>query len=202
LGGLAWLLTLVMMTIAFPFAGARGGFFHSGAALQPLFWAVASVGFGEAISWGVRARGWKERRANLMFATMLVVIIATLSVFIVGGRVLGWGPGNQPWGASQDAYQQLEQRLLALGASPSDIVLVNNPPGYYLASNRAAIVIPNGDEQTLLSVAKRYNAHYLILEYNHPRGLDELYSSPDDFPHLLLLWSDGNSQIFQIEHIY
>jgi hypothetical protein len=44
MGLLAWLLTFVIMTVVFPFAGARGGFFHSGAALQPLFWALAPAG--------------------------------------------------------------------------------------------------------------------------------------------------------------
>ena len=41
---LAWLLTLGVMTIVFPFAGARGGFFHSGAALQTVWWVLAPLG--------------------------------------------------------------------------------------------------------------------------------------------------------------
>jgi hypothetical protein len=44
LGVLAWFAIFLVMTILFPFQGARGGFFHSGATLQPLFWALVPAG--------------------------------------------------------------------------------------------------------------------------------------------------------------
>ena len=64
LAGLAWLLTFAAMTVAFPFAGARGGFFHSGAALQPVWWALAPLGLDRAIEWGSRKRGWDAAQAG------------------------------------------------------------------------------------------------------------------------------------------
>lgn len=45
----AWLLTFTAMTVLFPFAGARGGFYHSGAALQTVWWALAPVGLERII---------------------------------------------------------------------------------------------------------------------------------------------------------
>ncbi len=56
LAGLAWLLTLGAMTIIFPFAGARGGFFHSGAALQTVWWVLAPLGLERVVAWGSRKR--------------------------------------------------------------------------------------------------------------------------------------------------
>ncbi|HEX8990236.1 MAG TPA: hypothetical protein VF784_01035, partial [Anaerolineales bacterium] len=35
-----WVCLLFVMTVVFPFAGARGGFFHSGAAFQPMWWTL------------------------------------------------------------------------------------------------------------------------------------------------------------------
>ncbi|HEX7975434.1 MAG TPA: hypothetical protein VF498_13585, partial [Anaerolineales bacterium] len=56
-GGLAWLITFLALTLAFPYQGARGGFFHSGAAVQPLIWALVPVGLEAFIGWGQRRRG-------------------------------------------------------------------------------------------------------------------------------------------------
>ena len=36
--------------------------------------------------------------------------------------------------------------------------MVANPPGFYLASGNPAIAVPDGDENTLLTVARRYQA--------------------------------------------
>jgi hypothetical protein len=51
-GFFMWLAIFGIMSIVFPFAGARGGFFHSGAAIQPLFWSVFPVGFSSSIQCG------------------------------------------------------------------------------------------------------------------------------------------------------
>ena len=66
--GLGWLLTFAAMTLAFPFAGARGGFFHSAAAFQPVWWVLAPVGFDRAVEWTSRNRGWKVERRGFYSA--------------------------------------------------------------------------------------------------------------------------------------
>lgn len=196
-GLLAWLTTLLVMTVAFPFAGARGGFFHSGAALQPFLWALAPIGLERFISWGNRKRGWGYDQARLIFGTAIIGLAIGLSVMILGQRVLGLGGGAQPWGQNHLEYQVLENQLQSLGASQDDLVMVNNPPGYYLASGRLSIVIPDGDPTTLIDVAQRYRASYVILESNHPQGLDDLYQSPAENNNFRLLWSDGKTHFLQ-----
>ncbi len=198
LGLAAWLVTLLAMTLAFPFAGARGGFFHSGAALQPLLWALAAVGLDGFVGWGSRVRGWNTRHARQLYATALICFAIVLSVFIFGQRVLGWGGSGQSWDGGFEYHRSLNGALEAFGVSSQDIVMVNNTPGFYLANGLPSIVIPDGDESTLLSAAENYGATYVILESNHPQGLNDLYESPDKHPHLQLLWSDENSHIFAI----
>ena len=124
IGVLAWLLTLAAMTLAFPFAGARGGFFHSGAALQPLFWALAPAGLERFIAWGTRSRplfivgervigwgsaanGWKKQQARIVFSSAVIILVISLSLFIVGERVIGWGSAANAWDANQQTYAQL-----------------------------------------------------------------------------------------------
>jgi len=176
---LAWGVTLTVMTLVFPFAGARGGFFHSGAALQPFWWAVAPLGLARVIAWGAQQRGWREKQALTVFSAGLVVIAALLTAWIVQGRVIGPYNSEQAWGREAAAYNQIEEFLVEQGAPDEAAVIVANPPGYYLVSGRAAVAVPDGDTQTVLDVAHRYGGCYLILEQGSlPGGLAKLYDQP------------------------
>jgi len=199
LGSLAWLGTLSVMTLIFPFAGARGGFFHSGAALQTLFWALSAVGLHELVSWGTEKRDWQLSQAWGVLGTGIVLLLIGVSIFIVQNRVVGNNPSSPVWNANYQKTQELEEVLLTLGAMPEDVVMINNPPGYSLVSTRPTIVIPNEDMVTLLTVAEEHNAKYLVLENNHPQPLDELYTSPRSQGKLRYLQSQDGAHFFEIE---
>jgi hypothetical protein len=170
-----WVLTYGLMTFVFPFAGARGGLFHSCAALQPLFWAVTPLGLSTFIEWGGRKRGWKQEQATLVFGVAMIALAALLSGTLYYQRVVGPEPYDPLWDQSNTRYRAVEGELQNLGASKDDVVMVKNPPGYYIANNRNAIVVPDGDMETLLSVATRYGAQYILLDQDHPEGLTRLY---------------------------
>ncbi|MFQ5616570.1 MAG: hypothetical protein ACE5GO_08940, partial [Anaerolineales bacterium] len=158
-----WLLTFVVMTVVFPFAGVRGGFFHSGAALQPLFWAVVPVGLDMFIRWGARRRGWRAGQARRVFRAGLVLLAFLLTGKLIWGRSIGPYLAGAPR-QDVESYRVVEQSLQKMGVGAGEIVMVNNPPGYFLASERPAIVIPYGDLATVLRAAKTYQARYLLLE--------------------------------------
>ena len=46
------------MTFVFPFAGARGAFFHAGAALQPMWWTLAPFGLESMLAVPEKTRNW------------------------------------------------------------------------------------------------------------------------------------------------
>lgn len=201
LGALIWGVTLGVMTLIFPFAGARGGFFHSGAALQPLIWATVPVGLEGFIAWGSRVRGWKASQARWFFQSGLLIIAGVLSVIIVANRVLGTD-GRSPeasrrWSESMARYLRLEQSLQDFAPAEGDVIFVNNPPGFFLASGRSSVAIPDGDIASLLAAARRYDGKFLLLEPSHPRGLDELYQNPGDRPGLRYLTSADEVHFFE-----
>jgi hypothetical protein len=66
-------------------------------------------------------------------------------------------------------------RLVDLGAQSGEAVLVNNAPGYWLASRRPAVVIPDGNEKMLLAVARQFDVRYIVLEISNPPELGNLY---------------------------
>jgi hypothetical protein len=158
LAGIAWLILCFVMSFLFPFAGARGAFFHAGAALQPMWWALAPLGL-ESILVSLHERGIGNDRNRPIFRATMVMVTIILTVYVVNLRlfVLGWGEG-------EDKYPAVERYLLEKGIQPADVVIVGNAPGYYIATGRSAISIPYGGEQSIRAVSDQFNAYYLVFE--------------------------------------
>ncbi len=190
---LAWLLTLAAMTLAFPFAGARGGYFHSGAALQPLWWALAPLGLERLIEWGRARRGWNVAQARPLFLGALVGMALLLTGMAIMLRLPTWGNEN-------DAYNQIGNYLVEQDMLNEEVVIVANPPGFYLASGNPAIAVPDCDPLALLEAARRYQAGYLILEQGStPASLMPVYENPAEFPDLTYLGEVEGARLYAIQ---
>ncbi len=198
LGALAWLATLASMTVLFPYPGMRGGFFHSGAAVQPLIWALTPAGLEAFARLGSRLRGWDSERATRVFGPGLVLLAALLSILLVRQRVLGWGEAGLDWNQGARAYEEIADAVSSYGPEPDEPVLINNPPGFYLVSSHPAIVIPDGGPEAVLAAADRFGARLLILEENHPRGLAGLFSRPRDHGRLRYLGPAADGKIYWV----
>jgi hypothetical protein len=190
---LMWVLTLGIMTFVFPFAGSRGGFLHSASAVQPVIWAAVPFGLEAFVNLGVRLRRWNANKSWPVFAAGVISICMLFTAALFWSRVVGNDPSEPLWSQSDRQYQAVARVLQDYGAGPKNRVLVNNPPGYYLASGSEALVIPDGNLSTLLSVAKRYHAEYLVMEPNHVAGLDSLYQHPGSLPGLVYLERIGEN---------
>lgn len=158
LGLLAWMALFVVMTLAFPFAGARGSFFHAGAALQPLFWTMAPIGLDAVVRWA-RSKGRFTNQAYVIFRIAMVQIVIMLSAWVVWVRVIE--PG---WQEGELKYPAVEEFLAGKGILANEPVIVLSAPGYTMMTGRPAIVQPFGDVETLLAAARRYGAHYFVFE--------------------------------------
>jgi len=156
-GLLGWSALLVAMTLVFPFAGARGGFFHAGAGFQSLWWTLAPLGLESAVG-AARRRGMFTPQASTVFRAALVGIAVLMSALIIGIRLL---PG---WGEGEEQYPRIEAFLVEAGARPGEIVMVRNPPGYNVLTERPAIVVPYAGAEGMLAAANRYGARYLVIE--------------------------------------
>ncbi|HTX80327.1 MAG TPA: hypothetical protein VMC62_11690, partial [Longilinea sp.] len=194
-----WLLVFLVMTVVFPFAGARGGFIHSGAAFQPLFWAVAPVGLESLIEMGVKKRDWSRQTSLRFFSAGVVLLALALSTGLFLNRVIGADPSHPAWDDAERQYGAISTQLSQEGATPGDVVMVKNPPAWYLAANSPAIVVPDGDAATVLAVANRYHAQYLVLDRDHVSSLDGVYNGTERPDFLCLLFTSGDAQIYKIE---
>jgi hypothetical protein len=192
---LAWLILFFVMTFIFPFAGARGAFFHAGAALQPMWWTLAPLGL-ESILLSLRKRGIGNDNNRVVFRSALIMVAMILTVYVVYLRLftLGWGEGEDA------SYPAIDQFLVENGIEENDIVIVRNAPGYYLETGRSAISIPYGGEQAILDAADQFNAEYLVLE---PAAvldpIKDLFQNPENSNKFIYLGELDGAHIYKLE---
>jgi hypothetical protein len=189
-----WLILFAVMTIIFPFAGSRGSFFHAGAAFQPFWWVAAPVGLEAVISW-TRHRGqFTDQNAPYVFQGILVLLAIFMTAYLVNFRVIASG-----WAKDDLIYPSVEKMFLDNGISTGDVVIVRNPPGYFIASGRPAISLPFGDESTIMSVAERYNARYLVIEKDGTfDAIQDLYDDPQEGSSFVYLGEINEAKLYRI----
>lgn len=190
-----WLILFLVMTLVFPFAGWRGSYFHAGAAFQPYWWAVAPIGLDVFVEWMRKHGQFTDRNAPVFFQVIFVLVAVIVTIFLVNVRVVSSG-----WAKDDVIYQSVEELLVENGAEPEEVVIVLNPPGYYVRTGRPAIVIPFGDQSTLSAVAKRYNAAYAVIEKNSKfKDIKSLYDNPRENPSFIFIGEVNEAKLYRIE---
>lgn len=193
-GVLGWIALLLAESVIFPLASVSGGFFHAGTAFQPLWYVLAPLGLERVVlsinkKWG--RNGWF---GNAVYIT-LIILVVFLSFYLVKIRVVDSG-----WNEGEYLYQKVDTFLDQHGAAKGDIVLVRNPPAYFIMTGRPAIVVPYDDISTLLDVSEKFGARYVILEkIGTPVQLAGLYNQPDDYPEFIYLGSIDENHIYSIQ---
>ncbi len=191
---LGWGIFFLLFTLVFPLAGARGGFFHGGAALQPFFWALAPLGLDDALRWMARRRGWRlDVSRRWLLALWLGTTVALTGVLLQTRVVQG------QWGRAQERYRQVEAWLRE-NVGDEAPVIVANPPGYWLATGRTALALPGGDVTMILRVADDFGARYLLLEPGaFPAQLDPLFAQNSDDGRFRYLTTIEEARLYAIE---
>ncbi|OGO47531.1 MAG: hypothetical protein A2Z30_00600 [Chloroflexi bacterium RBG_16_64_43] len=171
-----YLLALfIVMTIAFPWPGARGGYFHSSAAFIPLLAAAAAHGLDRSVEWLAERRGWVAAQAQVVFGTAAAVLACGLTLFLFASRALGLAGVGTTWARQDEAYRQAGEVIRADGGA-APVVAVNNPPCFYYQAQLPAVVIPQGGAQALQDVVERYEVTYIVVDRNLPSDLVSLFA--------------------------
>jgi 4-amino-4-deoxy-L-arabinose transferase-like glycosyltransferase len=140
------------MTLVFPFPGYRGGLLHAVAALVPWWAALGVVGLDAVVAAiARRRRRWRAAQAQRVFGAALVGIAVVFSLVIgMRGRAVADTPA---------LYTALHNTL------PADArILLNDPAALYYHTGRSGFALPNNEATTLLALAERYDAAYVLLE--------------------------------------
>lgn len=168
-----------VLTIAFTFPSWRGTLLHSSVALVPFFAVAVPPGIDAAVEWlARRRRAWNVQQATGVFRVGFIALAIFFSVYLYSQGVWGSLFGNPttiPLWNQRDAHYPAIARWLDQNAHADDMVMVVDPPSFYNISHRRAVAIPTDDVDAVFVAAQRYRARYVIVEYDHPRPLEDLY---------------------------
>ena len=193
-GLIGWISMLLAESLLFPFASVSGGFYHAGAAFQPLCFALAPIGL-DVISNRVVKTNKRFSQAFKLLPGILLVIMLLFSALLVKIRVVDSG-----WNEGEYLYQKADQILIQQGARSDAVVMVRNPPAYFIMTGREAIVVPFGDVPTLLAASRKYGVSYVILEeIGIENPLYDLYEHPESHPEFTNLGAIGDNHILHID---
>ncbi|MEN8097564.1 MAG: hypothetical protein ABFQ89_00685 [Chloroflexota bacterium] len=172
-----------VMTIFFTFPGVRGGVFHSSIALFPAFCALALAGLEAAIEWIAERRPqWNQASAFRFFSSGFLVIVLVLTAFLYLRRVVGSGTISQPaWNQNYSGMDTIGN-LIRSQEEIDPVVMVGDPPAFYVITGLEAIVAPNENLERTIAAARMYGATYILLDQDYPQPLKSLYHGYDSNP--------------------
>lgn len=180
--GLFAVLALAALSLAFTYPGPRGAFLHSGGALVPFLAAGAALGLDRAVAWAAGKRGWSLASARPVFLAAGLVLQTAAGFGLASGRPLG--DTLSPLAAFARADDQIPA---GQGAA------VANPPAFFYHTGRPAIPLPDGPPADLATALDRFGLRYVVLDVNHPAGLDGLYDRPEGQPGFRLVADLGDA---------
>jgi hypothetical protein len=190
-----WLILFTVMTFIFPFAGSRGSFFHAGAAFQPYWWAAAPIGLDRVVAWARRHGQFTDRNAPYFLQGLLVFLAIFMTGYLVNFRVIASG-----WAEDDVIYPSVEKIFLDNGIQPWDVVIVRNPPGYFITTARSSVALPFGDESTILAVSQKYHARFLVIEKTGTfEKIQDLYDQPQSNPSFVYIGEVDEAKLYRIE---
>jgi hypothetical protein len=78
------------------------------------------------------------------------------------------------------------------------VVMVGDAPGFTWHTGHSAIAVPNNPLDTIITVADRYGARYLVLDDTRPRTTDRLYTGEISHSGLTLVYEFEQWQLYEI----
>lgn len=195
--GIYFLLIFGLMTIIFSLAGARGGYLHAMAAIQIYFWFLIADGLNHFIAWGIAKRDWKLIRSQWMFGSALIVFSILLTGLFYYRDVIQPGDTISKWDAEHFEFQLIESAI-SEDSQKNMVILINNPVGYNLASNRWSIAIPNANWQDLNVLIEQFNVRYIVLDDNLPVQLVNKDRWVTSFQLVPVLKTESGKQLYEL----
>lgn len=198
LGVLILVGIFLIMTILFPYAGARGGFFHSLSSLQILLWSLVPAGLDSIIEWGVRKRNWKTKRAWGLFGAAILIASGALSSFLFIDKLNNGIENGIPWNATQTSFLIIDQKIQQITDNKDSPILINDPPGFTLATGRPAIMIPSRDLDSIVAVSRQFDARFLAVNNERADILNMINLNEEFSSAFQLIVEVDGTQIYEI----
>jgi hypothetical protein len=191
------LVNLITMSFVFPFAGYRGGFFHTNSSVQTALWALTPVGLMAFIDFGIRTRNWEYKRAWKGFSIILLIGVFSYSLYSVWRVAYSDLKSNVPWNGRLAQFQQIDASIVNVTGNKFANIMVNDPPGYYLATGRNAIVVPTDGLSAVLNMAERFQVRFLVMDNNNVEINEEMMNAGMENNSIRKIFETGETNVYE-----
>jgi hypothetical protein len=171
-------LLYLVMVLVFTFPSPRGSMLHSSTALLPFLAVGVPPGIDAMVEWVARRRRtWNAAQAASVFRSGFAALAILISIYLYVQGILpvSASPASIPLWNERDLHYREIAAWLGQNARAEDVVMVVDPPTFYNLSHYRAVIIPTDSVDAIMAAAKKYDARYLILEFDHPKPLADLY---------------------------
>lgn len=179
-------LLFSLMTFVFPYAGFRGGFFHSMSAFQIFLWAIAIPGLDATVNWSVAKLKWIESKSRILFCVAITLGIGAMSCVAYMQKI---GLDDR-WNAQFVEFAAVDRNLAVLANGEDFSVMINDSPSYYAATGRQAIQLSSGSAQAIQELMDKFDIQYLIVDEDCPESIQPLVKTPGDQMGFILVNQD------------
>lgn len=171
-------LLALAMALVFTFPAKHGSMLHSAAALVPFGAVAVPPGLDALVGWLATRRRWNVAHARRFFRAGAVVLAAGFSLYLYAAAVWlppGASAATPLWNSRDVEYEEMDRALDARGVPDDSPIITVDPPSFINTTARRSIYLPTESIQAIFEAARRFDAHYLVLQYDKPRTLRELY---------------------------
>ncbi len=172
-------LLVLAMAFVFTFPATHGSMLHSASALVTYGAVAVPPGLDAAIVWiAQRRRSWNVTQAQQFFRAGAVVLAFGSSLYLYAQAV--WLPpapnATTPLWNDRDAEYQAMDRELDARLVPDDSPIITvDPPSFINQTGRRSIYLPTESIGAIFDAARQFGAHYLVLQFDKPATLRDLY---------------------------
>jgi hypothetical protein len=87
--------------------------------------------------------------------------------------VIGTNSGYYKWETETIKFSEIEKFISLNSNSNREVVMINNPVGYYYQTNRWSIVLPNSSYEEFPDLISKYDVRYIVIDNNLPEKLTD-----------------------------
>ena len=192
-------LILLEMSLAFPFAGERGGFIHSACSLQCFFWSISSIGFEAAISKIAKIRKWTVQKSIPLLGNTLLIILALTTTAFFYSKVIGEQNSTniKMWDRNYSVLKDLGSYMDQID-SISSPVMINDSPGYFAINQKPAIQMTVGTLTEAVDAMNKFGSKYLIIGADHTDEYEPLYENKIENAQFVFIKQIDEYKIFKV----
>jgi hypothetical protein len=133
----------------------------------------------------------------MMFGTAIVVSVGILSAVLFAEKLSKGTESGIPWNETQAAFNAIEQGIMIRADDLVGVIMVNDPPGFTLATGRSSVMIPSGNPEALIDASIHYDVRFLAVNGERTEVLNDLNQNDLLSEHFKFMFETAGNSVYE-----